>query len=171
MNLEHQTLRPFIKKQLALLRIGSDEIQRLRSLRPLLSDSLPGIAADFYKHMRTFSEGRKHFSDEAMVERLVAKQLAHWRRLFSGLFDDDYAKAALAIGRAHYEHGVAPYIYISGYSFFQCALSRIICVRHAGQRELPELLNAVSRVISLDIDLAISVYMKEYWAARDTVRI
>lgn len=162
--MDAQQLRPFIRKQLALMRISHAEIKHLETIRPVIDMVLEGVARDFYRHMRAFPEGKLLLSDDAMVAHLITKQSEHWGRLFSGVYDDAFARTALAIGKAHFENKVAPYLYIAGYAFFQSELTRELCNRCGGRRDLGELLSTITRVIALDMDLAISVYMKEYWS-------
>lgn len=87
-------------------------------------------------------------------------------RLFSGEFGDDYAASAMAVGRAHLRAGVPPHLYIAGYSFFQCELQTLAHKHFASELAFPSISAAIVRYIALDMDLALSVYMREFVTAR-----
>lgn len=68
----------------------------------------------------------------------------------------------------HYKFGVAPYLYITGYNFFQCELIKLISEDRAEDVDLSSVLTSVIKVINLDMDLALSAYTREYW--RDAIK-
>ena len=157
-------MRKFIEKQLALLQIDADTIRRVRSMQRVVDAGLDSIVREFYRHMLTFPEGKALFSSAETVQQLANKQREHWRKLFACTFDETFVKTAQTVGQAHYRHRVAPYLYIAGYTFFHGEIARVLCERYSGHRELPDMLVAMTRIIGLDMDLAISIYTKEYWS-------
>jgi hypothetical protein len=157
-------MKKFIEKQLALLRIDPDTIRRVRSMQRVVDAGLDTTVREFYRHMLTFPEGKTFFADANTVQSLANKQREHWRKLFACTFDESFVTTAQTVGQAHYQHKVAPYLYIAGYAFFQGEIARMLCERYAGSRELPDMLVAMTRIIALDMDLAISIYTKEYWS-------
>ena len=157
-------LEPFIRKQRALLRLGPADVERIKILKPLIDEQLDNIIASFYAHLLGFPESKTYFPDDATLAHVKMHQKMHWMQLFSCNFDEAYAATAIAVGHAHFRHKVPPSLYICGYNFFHCELGQLVCERFGGRRDLSQLLNAVSKVISLDMDLAISVYMQDYWS-------
>lgn len=167
-----QASEKVLNRKLAMLGVDDRVRATLRPVARTLDVFLDGIVERFYGHMRTFPEGRRIFTDPAMVESLKARQMAHWKRLFECRLDADYMAHALRIGRAHYDRGVAPYLYIAGYNFFQCELMGAVSDQFRGDRRLTDMLTSITRVVSLDMDLAISVYTREIWNRREeTVEI
>lgn len=154
-----------LSNRLALLRINDDTRASIDRFRPVLMDELDWIIARFYRHIMSFPQGQRIIGDESRVPELARAQNLHWTRLFSCSFDDTYARSALQVGRSHLKAGVAPYLYIAGYNFFICELVKLATERFAGDLQLPSILTAVTRVISLDMDLALSVYTRELWRA------
>lgn len=94
---------------------------------------------------------------------LRSKQISHWINLFSCDFDQTYANSAIRIGKAHFKNKVPPHLYIAGYNFFQCQLIVEVSDQLSGEAELPQCLAAIAKVISLDMDLALSAYTRQYW--------
>lgn len=157
----------YLQKRFDLLRIDSSTKHNLENLIPVFQEELDGIVRDFYNHITSFPEVRAVITSEAQIAGLRVKQRRHWIALFSCRFDDEYVESAIRIGRVHYQHRVPPYLYIAGYNFFHCELIDALSRRHANTYELSHLLSSVTRVINLDMDLALSVYTREYWREKN----
>lgn len=155
-----------LQRRLKLLEIDDDVHIDVEKIHPVLHANLDVVIDRFYDHLMSFPECRKIFDKTGSLVTLPKRQRLHWLDLFSCRFDEAYAKRALAVGRAHFRHGIAPYVYISGYTFFHCWLLRAIAESHAGAAELPRYLAATTRIIHLDMDLALSAYTREFWATR-----
>ncbi|MBI1777934.1 MAG: hypothetical protein HYR63_21565 [Proteobacteria bacterium] len=154
---------PKLGTRLALLAISEDTKAQIATIRPLLAEEMGGIIRRFYRHIRGFPEGKRLIQDDAAEARLSEAQKRHWDRLFSCRFDEDYVASALRVGRAHLSAGVAPYVYIAGYNFFLCELINLIVAQYAGGLQVFGTLTAVSRIVYLDMDLALSTYTRELW--------
>ena len=160
------------KHRIAMLGIDRKTLTTLNYILPFVSQQIDRIADRFYAHMLTFPEGRRIFEDQDVEERLKSAQRTHWLSLFSGDLSADYRKRALKIGQVHYAKRIAPYLYIAGYNFFQCEILTALSERYRADQRLADILTAVTRVVSLDMELAISVYMRELWRhSSDTLQI
>ena len=153
----------FIDQRLKLLSIDNAVKAKIEKIRPVIYENFDDILAKFYKHIMSFPSGEKIFKDNAMLVTLPEKQKAHWIALFSCKFDDAYQKNSMNIGRVHFKYGVAPYLYIAGYNFFQCELIKVITFRHASDPDLCDMLTALTKLVALDMDIALSAYTREYW--------
>ncbi len=122
-----------------------------------IAKSVPSIVEAFYAHITTFPEALKLIGPQN--ERLARAQTAHWQRLFSGKFDEDYIASARAIGAAHVRVGVDPGLYIGGYNF---VLGKIVHELAAtggfNKSARARLCAAATKVTLFDLELAISVY-------------
>lgn len=159
---DFEPLRPRIR----LLALDDDVRFNIEKVSPVLEANLDTIISKFYKHLKSFPECKALFDKYEFMDTLPERQKKHWLDLFSCQFDEAFAKRAFAIGRAHFKFGVAPYLYISGYTFFHCELIRVVSERHDGALDLPSMITAVTRVIHLDMDLSLSAYTKAYWTNR-----
>lgn len=164
------TISPKLEVRLALLSISEDTKTHIDAMRPVLASELAGIIRRFYRHIRAFPEGQALIPDDAMEASLRSRQRAHWLRLFTCRFDDDYVASALAVGRAHLRAGVAPYIYIAGYNFILTELIKAVVTHFAGAMNVSGVLTAMTRIVHLDMDLALSTYTRELWRAQGFAR-
>lgn len=156
-------LTPDLQNRLRLLTITDDTKQNLRLFYPVFHQHLPEIVGRFYAHLLTFPAAKRVLGDRDMIDSLKPRQIAHWSHLFSGQIDDEYVANAIRIGQVHYERRVPPYLYIAGYNFFHCEIIKLASENFTKAHELAILLASVTRLISLDMDLALSAYTREYW--------
>jgi methyl-accepting chemotaxis protein len=95
--------------------------------------------------------------------RLVAAQMQHWGRLFSGSFDESYVEGIRRIGLVHNKIGLEPRWYIGGYAFLVNELIGALSKKYRFKgAALARKLSVVNRVVMLDMDFAISVYQEAF---------
>ncbi len=155
-----------LKHRIQLLAINQPVVDALHRISPFVENCLNGIIEDFYAHMQRFPEGRKMFSDPDQVRGLKSHQFSHWKRLFNAELDEAYLQEAIRIGKAHYRGRVAPHLYIAGYNFFEAALLKRVSTRYQNDPQLPVMMEAIAKVVGLDMDLAMSVYLRELWRSQ-----
>lgn len=152
-----------LRHRIALLAIDQKAVDVLHRIAPFVESCLAGIIEDFYAHMQKFPEGRKVFADPERVRRLKRHQASHWIRLFNAELDDDYLQESVRIGKAHHRGRVPPHLYLAGYTFFLAALIKRLSTRYQNDPQLPVMCEAVTKIVGLDTDLALSVYLREFW--------
>lgn len=152
-----------INRRLELLEITDETRHNIRLFFPVFEENINGIVRHFYRHMNEFPECRAIFSGHDIDKALIPRQQRHWLRLFSCEFDETYVAGALRVGDVHFRNKVPPYLYVAGYNFFHCQLIRLSAENFEHSLELQGLHTAISRLISLDMDLALSAYTRAYW--------
>ena len=155
--------------------IGQQTRTDLRELDDLVDRAIPNIMEQFYSHMRDFPEMRAKFKSQESMQRAHDKQIRHWKRLFSGQFDDDYVESVRRVGHKHVEVALDPEWYMGGYTFI---LTRILeAINHAypdtalkSRKEKRSSLQAsLIRATMFDMLFAISTYLETYAADKDRV--
>jgi methyl-accepting chemotaxis protein len=123
----------------------------------VVEGDLPRILDHFYAHVITVPELKALIGDR--TTKLQGAQTRHWKRLFEGRFDDEYAESARRIGHAHHRIGLKPSWYVGGYQFVLTELFKVIVPRYRFRPgRLADVLGAVNKAVMLDLDLAVSVY-------------
>ena len=157
-------------KKLAFLRIDDEARALLSGFQPAVEKLIPSILDEFYGHVTKEDELAAMFVDEAHVQHARDAQGKHWMRMFSGKFDDEYFESVNRIGKAHCNLGLRPGWYIGGYGLVKQALIEAVlneAAKGAGfgskgkVAKASRLIQAIDKAISLDMDLAISVYLAE----------
>ena len=148
------------QERLAFAGLTPEVRNLLPELFQTLEGELPEILERFYAYLDRWPTLASLLSGHVKIESLKRMQSAHWRLMFSGRFDTEYFDRATAIGRTHQRIGLAPNWYIGGYAFL---LSQMLAVLTAKYRRSPEKLDravdAVTRTILFDMELATSVYI------------
>jgi len=151
-----------MRKRLMLLGITSQSQMRIRHFNPVLVTNIDKIIRRFYEHILSFPEAASLLTKVDIKGRLIPAQREHWLQLFKCEFSDEFVNRALRIGRIHYTNRIPPYLYMGGYNYFLCAVLEM-AAQHVRGLDLPELLADITRLVTLDMDLSISAYLREHW--------
>lgn len=148
-------------ERLRFLRITAEDKNVIQQIAKIILPHLPRIAEEFYKHLNDFSELQKTISSSSKTERLKKTQIEHWNALLSGQYDDAFFDRVTHIGLAHAKIGLEPRWYLGGYCLVQAHLDEILVKAIRWNREkLARYLQVLHRAIFLDMDLAVSVYIR-----------
>jgi methyl-accepting chemotaxis protein len=148
-----------IRSRLIFARIDQDTLTTLPEVLGVVAPHLDGILRRFYEHIGREPELARLIGNRS--KDLAVAQSRHWSRVFSGRFDDDYARSVRAIGLAHHRIGLEPRWYIGGYQFVLNELIALLVADCGRDRtRLVKRTNALTKAVFLDMDLAISVYQE-----------
>jgi len=111
-----------VDEHLAFMAIDAQTSLRLRDLREDIMSALPAAMEIFYAQVEQFPATRRFFADAARQNAAKALQIAHWDRISTGRFDEDYVAAVTAVGEVHARIGLEPRWYIGGYALVVEAL-------------------------------------------------
>ncbi len=154
--------------RLRFLKIDDATRTSLRATWPLIETHLDGILRAFYQHLSTFEAIAPLIQGPNQVEKLMNAQRRHWQRLFAAEFDDAFSDAVIRIGYVHQKIGLEPRWYLGAYSIFLERLESILDNAFKRNRERRrEIISAVTKVVFLDMDLAVSVYQMVEIEARE----
>jgi hypothetical protein len=131
----------------------------LHDFRPTLEARLGEIVNDFQAYVDRYPECRELFESEQGRSCITGTQGRHWLALFDGAFDDSYFAQVTRIGQAHERAGLEPRWYMGAYCH---VLNRIVQLAVETYEDDPARLaatvQAITRVVEIDMDLAIAVY-------------
>lgn len=146
-----------LERRLAFANITPTHIELLPQIWKVIRPSLDDVMAQFYRHLatvphlKTLIDGRQN--------QLIKAQTKHWERLFSGTLGEEYAKSVLAVGDAHFRIGLEPRWYIAGYQLVTNELLGILISKsNFRSQQLKDRSAALTKIIMLDLDFAISAY-------------
>jgi nitrite reductase/ring-hydroxylating ferredoxin subunit len=98
---------------------NQDDADAIRQSSLIIEKYLPGIIGRFYTNLLQYPPTRKFFLkpdgsiDQAYLELRMYHQANFWRRVGSGVYDDDFANFVDYVGRAHTSRGADPRVYIA----------------------------------------------------------
>jgi methyl-accepting chemotaxis protein len=139
--------------------ISEETGQSLREFWTVLEPHLPDILNGFYEHVTAVPKLAQMIGND--IPRLKGAQQSHWKRLFSGRFDNAYMAGVRTIGLTHNRIGLEPHWYIGGYNYVLRRLTQIATkAHHRSPEKLSRALEAINTAILVDMDIAISVYQE-----------
>lgn len=131
----------------------------LREFRPVLEANLDKVLSDFDAYVASWPECQALVENEHGMTCLRRTQGQHWLSLLAGKLDDSYFNETSRIGRAHERAGLEPRWYMGAYCH---VLKRIVELAIETYRSDPGRLaatvQALNRVVELDMDLAVTVH-------------
>lgn len=146
-----------IDKRKQFFGVSHEDLSLAREGWPAIKSQLPEILKQFYAHVRTVPHLAKLIGNNE--ERLIAAQSKHWEGLFTSGLGQEYLESTRRIGLAHVKIDLDPTWYIGGYSFVQAKLTSFFMKKHRfSPAKAGKILNAVNKLVMIDMDLAISTY-------------
>lgn len=156
------------------LSFSEDDEELIKEVDQLLEDNLDPLIDDMYAHFLSFEETRKFFPDQQTLERAKTAQLAYFKRLTKGKYDEQYVRERLAVGSTHYRIGLDPIWYLGAYNRVMTWLRGLVHQKYQGETERSgRVISALTRLIFFDMGLAIESYTeaKEQFIRQKSVEI
>jgi len=142
-------------------------------IRRAIERHAPTALVALYRHIASTPAIARMFQSQARMDHARDKQLEHWRKLFSGPIDRNYAAAASHIGQIHARIGLAPTWYISGYArMLEHVLPKLMLGRllsPSGARRRARAATALVKASLIDMDIALAAYFEAEQAGRRAV--
>jgi hypothetical protein len=153
--------KKLMEERLRFLSIDDKTIQQIRQAKSILEPAMDEVLANLYSHILDEPELQPLFADKSEIDKARAAQKQHWiESLFIGKYDNAFYEKTSRIGRAHARIGLTPNWYIGGYNRMLCEFIGLIYQHYADNAdEAITLIQAVSRIIYLDMDLVINCYL------------
>ena len=149
-----------IRTRRAFLKISDRDVALVRAMKRPVERHIDRMLDAFYGHIMEHEETRRKFSSPAMMEHARKSQRVHWLDyVFQARLDEEYAERVLRIGDAHVRIGLTPQWYLGGYLLVLNLLIDLCRRRYRLRpRRMVRAIQAVQKVVFLDIDLAITAY-------------
>ena len=145
----------------AYLELTEADLNVLNELRPGLQSIHKDLMQSFYSHLLAFPHTAGFLKDPQSIERLQQKQAEYFATLLSGEYDWDYVLDRLRVGVTHHKIGLEPRWYFGAYSKYLCTLLPEIWAASNQNAALTTAgIQALLKVVFLDIELAIETYMR-----------
>ncbi len=140
------------------LEIRPEDERRLEALHSVLERHAGEIIEKFYAYLLTHEFTKKFLETPGMIERLKKLQAEYFLRLTSGRYDREYFENRLKVGFAHERVGLAPQWYMGAYETYFRIVSEVLH-REVPAEQYHDALGSLTKIISLDIGLAIDAYI------------
>ncbi|HLN25623.1 MAG TPA: globin-coupled sensor protein [Patescibacteria group bacterium] len=147
------------QQRLKFFGLEGNVLLTLKSVSPILAPAMPEMAQAFYEKLKAWPDLQAMLGTESNIERLKKAQLNHWKTLLTGEYDASYFAESVRVGAAHEQIGLEPLWYLGSYCFMlEKLLDRLIDT--SSKTELKARVPAILRAAMLDIELALTSYIK-----------
>ncbi|MBX9455430.1 MAG: globin-coupled sensor protein [Rhizobium sp.] len=170
----HDDTQEMHRKRLEFLGFGEEQKALLKSMQPLVRESIGEALDVFYKKVKATPETSRFFREETHMAAAKGRQASHWEVISSGALDQHYVNSVTTIGKTHARIGLEPRWYIAGYALVLERLIHATMSKHwpgmFGKTKAGDLAAEVSIIVKaalLDMDYAISVYLDELAIQRE----
>ncbi len=153
--------KELMEERLRFLSIDDKTIQQIRQAKDILEPAMDEVLDNLYSHILDEPELQPLFADKSEIDKAQAAQKQHWiESLFIGKYDNAFYERTSRIGRVHARIGLTPNWYIGGYNRMLCEFIDLIYKHYAYKAEeaIP-IIQAISKIIYLDMDLVINCYL------------
>ena len=148
----------------------------LAEIAPMIAAMIGDGLDHFYAKARATPETAAFFRDEAHISKAKAAQDAHWMRIASGKFDDQFHSSVRRIGGVHARIGLEPRWYVGAYALVLEKLLLGVAKRCSPWRRLLSRFRtppasvasvAIVKAALLDLEMSVSIYFEQSQAERD----
>jgi signal transduction histidine kinase len=156
------------KRRMAFLELGPEDEARLSEIQEFARAHVDEIVESFYAHLWKFEETRLILGDDAQVARLKGLQRSYFLRMLEGRFDADYFESRLRVGDAHQRINLEPRWYLGTFHLYLRLLIEKLRDHYArDMAHFAALITSLSKVIFLDMSLAIDAYILGGYVERE----
>jgi hypothetical protein len=145
-----------IKRLLRFFEIDQKTREAGRELFTLFDPPADEIFTKFYQKVQAFAIN-PHVTDAA-IERLKAKQRAHWAALLTANFSPDYIQSIRRIGGQHREIALGSMWFVAGYAQLKIIFINLIAAAGFPPEKKDVLVIALEKYVAVDMALALSAY-------------
>ena len=139
------------------VRFGEDDVEVLRQHRKAAETYVEEVVDALYAHLRSIPTTRALLQEQTVLGVLKRLQTDYFLEFTSGEYGEKYLKRRLRIGARHAEIGLSKQHYIGAYSIYIQLITPHV-FRCAAPRTAEVTLNALIKLMHLDMGLAISAY-------------
>lgn len=131
----------------------------LKLLQETLRDQLPDILDVFYADLEKIPSLSPFV--EGKIQKLKDAQIAHWSKVMSFTFDQEYLRRVKNVGIAHDRHNIPPDIYVASYGRFCTSFQSVITEKGLTESDRSEALVALTKACFLDLALCLREFITE----------
>lgn len=146
--------------RMSFLRIGDDDIARIRAMSDHADGWVERILEPLYEHFLGHQQTRAFFQSDKHVANLKRVQGRFFAELLSGQYDDAYFQRRLVVGRVHERIGLGPEWYIGAYCRYMDLLLEPLSEQSADREALLANVRSVLKLVFMDMSLAIDTYIE-----------
>ena len=160
-----------LRDRLRFAGLDSGECDLVRRYRPMLQPLVQAGLRDLFGRFQSFPDAAENFESDRQLDRLHDLMASHWDVLTDARFDSLYAERVKVLTDAESKMGLDPRWHMAGHAVVLEHLVRGLMAEADGRgwlpasrkraREIREVIAAVTRLASVDGEIAVSLRFNE----------
>lgn len=147
-----------LDRQIQMINLTKQDLLLLKSLKPEIKKQIVPIIDSFYESITKSSDLVLIIEEHSNIERLKKTLTLHIQELFDGIIDHSFLQKRLTIAHVHVQIGLEPKWYLAAFQDLLSSFIAIIGALQISQTEQTQLLNAVTKILSLEQQLVLKAY-------------
>lgn len=139
---------------------GEDEALLL-DMKPRMDEFVEEFIEGFYEFIWMFGNTAEFLKDKDVIERHQNKISLWYKSLFSGKYDISYFTKLYRIGEIHVRLGLPTHYVNAAFNYVRVFTLGRVYKLYTGQPDLTERLEAVEKVLDINLDVLTSSYREE----------
>ncbi|MDQ0159234.1 globin-coupled sensor protein [Alkalibacillus salilacus] len=150
-----------LKKQLKMVNLTSYDLATLKSLKPLVSEHIESIVAQFYSNIEHESSLMQIIETNSSVERLKQTLTRHIQEMFNGVIDQSFVEQRKYIAYAHVKIGLMPKWYLCAFQDLLNSFHEIYFDHFDHVDDIRMALSATSKILNIEQQLVLETFEQE----------
>jgi uncharacterized membrane protein (DUF373 family) len=138
-----------------------DDAAALKALQPLAEAQKERMINEFYDYLLGIPETAAFLSAEGVLERLKQSHSGWFLSLFRGVYDNNYLHDLQRIGQVHVRIGLDAHYVNSAMNIVRRFTANMIRENYADREERRRLIDAVQKILDLNLDIMTAAYLEE----------
>jgi uncharacterized membrane protein (DUF373 family) len=135
-----------------------DHLKRLQEFGKKYQEA---FIEELYAYLSNFEDTNMYLPNEQVMGRHKEKLKDWFVSLFSGKYDTVYLRRLYRISEVHVKLGLPPHNVIASMNFVRQFIERKLDVELLGSREKGSLMQAVNKILDINLDILTSSYREE----------
>ncbi len=156
-----------IQLQLKVIDLTVEDLNMLRSIRPLIEHHISDIMDIFYKSLLDVEELRAIINEHSTIERLKGTLRQHITEMFNGQIDQAYIAKRLRIAEVHQRIGLVPKWYLVAFQNLQNAIITIIVNQFPDRKMSFKMNKTVTKLLNFEQQIVLEAYERKHIEERE----
>lgn len=150
-----------LDKQISMINLTTEDLQMLRSLKPLVTEHIEEIVGQFYKNLEHEGSLMQIIESNSSVERLKKTLSIHIQEMFNGKIDQTFIDKRIKIANIHFKIGLQPKWYMCTFQDLLLSLMEIFEKSMESKEEFYKAVTAATKILNIEQQLVLDAYQEE----------
>lgn len=158
---------PSIKDKINMLNLSEEDLKIIKSLQPIVKENISLLVDSFYERILQVPELNTIINTHSTLDRLRNTLSGHIVELFNVKFDASFLEKRLQVAKIHFHFGLKPAWYMGAFQSITESLIDIIYSSLSNKNEIPPIIKAITKIISLEQQIVLEQYENENRLAKE----